>query len=93
MTIGKFNKTWKEEHSATGNVVGEGEGMGKATARNMVPPPQRGRKDGTDKAYTKSPDFVKNYGKTAEGELRIIANRGEKVNPAHPTSMGQGHVV
>ena len=33
-------------------------------ARNMVPPPQRGRSDGSGNVYTKSPDYVQNYGKT-----------------------------
>ncbi|KAF8800604.1 hypothetical protein BYT27DRAFT_7199754 [Phlegmacium glaucopus] len=33
-------------------------------ARNMVPPPQRGKSDGSGMAYTKSPEYVKNYGKT-----------------------------
>ena len=33
-------------------------------ARNMVPPPQRGRSDGSGMVYTKSPDYVQNYGKT-----------------------------
>lgn len=34
-------------------------------ARNMVPPPQRGKSDGSGMVYTKSPDYVKNYGKTS----------------------------
>lgn len=33
-------------------------------ARNMVPPPQRGRSDGSGRVYTKSPDYAQNYGKT-----------------------------
>ena len=33
-------------------------------ARHMVPQPQRGKSDGSGKAYTKSPDYVQNYGKT-----------------------------
>jgi hypothetical protein len=33
-------------------------------ARNLVPPPQRGRSDGSGMVYTKSPDYVQNYGKT-----------------------------
>lgn len=33
-------------------------------ARTMVPPPQRGKSDGSGMAYTKSPDYVQNYGKT-----------------------------
>lgn len=32
--------------------------------RFMEPTPQRGRKDGSERPYTKSPDYVKNYGKT-----------------------------
>jgi hypothetical protein len=35
-----------------------------ADARNMVPPPQRDRSDGSGMPYTKSPDFVENYKKT-----------------------------
>ncbi|TFK22116.1 hypothetical protein FA15DRAFT_49981 [Coprinopsis marcescibilis] len=35
--------------------------------RRLVPPPQRGRDDGSGKAYTKSPDYAKNYGKTSRG--------------------------
>jgi len=35
-------------------------------ARNMVPPPQRGKSDGSGMVYTKSPDYVKNYGKTSK---------------------------
>ncbi|KAF8965078.1 hypothetical protein BDZ97DRAFT_1659345, partial [Flammula alnicola] len=33
------------------------------TIRHMVPPPQRAGPDGT-RPYTKSPDYVSNYGKT-----------------------------
>ena len=33
-------------------------------ARNMVPQPQRGKSDGSGRVYTKSPDYVQNYGKT-----------------------------
>ena len=33
-------------------------------ARNMVPPPQRGKSDGSGMVYTKSPKYVQNYGKT-----------------------------
>jgi len=32
--------------------------------RYMVPPPQRGKPDGSGRAYTKSPDYVDNYNKT-----------------------------
>ena len=32
--------------------------------RKMVPPPQRGKTDGSGMAYTKSPDYVQNYEKT-----------------------------
>ncbi|MCL6358418.1 hypothetical protein EXT68_23820 [Pectobacterium parmentieri] len=32
--------------------------------RRMEPTPQKGRRDGSGKVYTKSPDFVDNYGKT-----------------------------
>ncbi|KDR80273.1 hypothetical protein GALMADRAFT_223161 [Galerina marginata CBS 339.88] len=33
--------------------------------RYMVPPPQRGKADGSGRAYTKSPDYADNYNKTA----------------------------
>jgi hypothetical protein len=33
-------------------------------ARIMVPSPQRGRSDGSGTVYTKSPNYVQNYGKT-----------------------------
>ncbi|KAJ2914054.1 hypothetical protein MD484_g6371, partial [Candolleomyces efflorescens] len=40
--------------------------------RNMVPPPQRGKKDESGRAYTKGPDYVKNYEKTAAGKARVV---------------------
>ncbi|KAJ2935401.1 hypothetical protein H1R20_g1691, partial [Candolleomyces eurysporus] len=45
--------------------------------RKMVPPPQRGKKDDSGRAYTKGPDYVKNYEKTAEGKARVVPARHE----------------
>lgn len=45
--------------------------------RYMVPPPQRGRNDGSGKAYTKSPDYAKNYHKTSAGTNRVLSVVGE----------------
>ncbi|KAF9530147.1 hypothetical protein CPB83DRAFT_186183 [Crepidotus variabilis] len=37
----------------------------------MVPPPQRARKDGSGKAYTKSPDYVDSYDKIKRVKKQI----------------------
>lgn len=42
--------------------------------RRMVPSPQRGRNDGSGRAYPKSPDYVDNYGKTVHA--RSLHNGG-----------------
>lgn len=45
--------------------------------RNMAPPPQRGKKDESGRAYTKGPDYVKNYEKTAAGKARVVSAHHE----------------
>ncbi|CAA7264358.1 unnamed protein product [Cyclocybe aegerita] len=41
--------------------------------RYMVPPPQKGRSDGSGKPYTKSPDYAKNYEKTVKSSSKESA--------------------
>lgn len=38
----------------------------------MAPPPQRAKDDGSGRAYTKSPDYVKNYEKTMRHKTKEV---------------------
>ena len=76
MTISAYNQA-KKEREASEDLDAEA-GTSRAEHQNqrtMAPPPQRGRKqDG--RAYTKSPDYAKNYEKTEEGKMRTPLQMG-----------------
>ncbi|KAF6759448.1 hypothetical protein DFP72DRAFT_1166889 [Ephemerocybe angulata] len=79
MTISEFNEQrdtgMKGTASMAGAQAGEQQQNGAAASdptRYMVPPPQRGRNDGSGRVYTKSPDYAMNYHKTIVEDNRDV---------------------